>query len=587
MPTIRMRRLRQVTPLATVVALAALGLIGAAVPGASGAVRTAAGGAARADGRTAASAVAAAPRPARVKPVATCSQLAADDFSNVPDAPTYIFSATQSKQGGIAFCTVSGYIAPQNGFLLTLPVSTYTGQYVQQGCGGLCGLPISGPSVSASGCPVAASHLLAGEGEPATAFDNQGHIGGEQDALWASNDPALRLSFGYTSEHALAQAAKAIISAYYGKPPAYSFYEGCSGGGREALAEAQRYPHDFNGILAGAPGNIETQLLSVWPAWLIDVNTGPHGREILTSEKLPALHAAVIKACGNAKGLIEDPRSCGFDPASIECPAGVDNHSCLTPAQVTVARDIYLGPSDGHGHWLYPGGEPYGSELAWTPEFIDPSTDTHWPFDTPGYQIGDNYLKYMAYWHNPPASFQLKDVRFTRAFYRKLLPLAGLYNATDPDLAAFARDGGKLILYQGWADQEIPPFGTIGYYKAVVQDAGGFAASQGFSRLYLVPNQYHCLSDGSPAVRGNLLGPLMNWVEHGIAPGKVPFPLVHPTSTLKVITVHPVNPLIPPQGGARGLNTRARWIGRFQPGTELWCATVGKDLVCRHHRPRD
>jgi Tannase and feruloyl esterase len=324
-------------------------------------------------------------------------------------------------------------------------------------------------------------------------------------------------------------------------------------------------------------------LLSAWPAWLIDVNTGPHGREILGSEKLPALHAAVIKACGDANGLIDDPRSCGFDPAAIQCPAGVDNNSCLTPAQVTVARDIYLGPSDGHGHWLYPGGEPYGSELAWSPEFIDPSADLHWPFDTPGYRIGDNYLKYMAYWHNLPASFQLTDFRFTRAAYRKLLPLAGLYNATDPNLAAFSRDGGKLILYQGWADQEIPPFGTVGYYKAVVDQAGGFAASQGFSRLYLVPNQYHCLSNGSPAVRGSLLNPLIQWVEQGIAPGTVSFPLQHPTSKLRAIAVHPFNPLLPPPGGARGLNTQARWIGRFQAGTELWCRTVGKDMVCRRH----
>jgi feruloyl esterase len=418
------------------------------------------------------------------------------------------------------------------------------------------------------------------------AFDNLGHIGGVTDALWASEDPALRLSFGYTSEHALAQAAKTIITAYYGKPPAYSYYEGCSGGGREALVEAQRYPRDFNGILAGAPGNIEAQLLAVVPAWVISVNTSAHGREILTSEKLPALHAAVIKACGNANGLIEDPRSCGFDPAAIRCPAGVDNPSCLTPAQVQVVRDIYLGPSDGHGRWLYPGGQPYGSELAWSPEFIDPAADSHWPFDTPGYQIGDSYLKYAAYWHNPPASFQLTDFRFTPAAYHRLLPLAGLYDATDPSLSAFARDGGKLILYQGWADQEISPFGTIGYYKAVVRLAGGFAASQRFSRLYLVPNQYHCLSNGSPAVTGNLLSPLVNWVEHGVAPGTVSFPLVHPVPKLRAITVHPVNPLLPPPGGARGLNTRARWIDRFQPGTELWCQTVGKDLVCRHHPPR-
>jgi tannase/feruloyl esterase len=576
-------QLRKVLPLAAAVALA-LGVVGAAVPGASGAaIDPASGGHAAALGGTAA------PGSARVKPVVACGQLAtiAHDFSNVPGAPTFISSATQSTQGGVGFCSVSGYIAPQEGFLLSLPVTTWTGQYLQQGCGGFCGVPvgIGGPSAAAAGCPAAAGHLLAGGAEPATAFDNTGHIGGVQDALWASEDPALRLSFGYTSEHALAQAAKAIITAYYGKPPTFSYYEGCSDGGREALVEAQRYPRDFNGVLAGAPGNIEAELLGVVPAWVITVNTGAHGHQILGSEKLPALHAAVIKACGDAHGLIPDPRSCGFNPATIGCPAGVDNNSCLTPAQVQVVRDIYLGPSDGHGHWLYPGGQPYGSELAWTPEFIDPSSDLHWPVDTPGYQIGDSYLKYAAYWHNPPASFQLTDFRFTPAAYRKLLPLAGLYDATDPNLAAFARDGGKLILYQGWADQEISPFGTIGYYKAAVQRAGGFAASQRFTRLYLIPGQYHCLSSGSPPVTANLLSPLIAWVEHGTAPGTISFPLVHPTPALRAITVHPFNPLLPPPGGARGLNTRAHWIGRFQSGTELWCQTVGKDLVCRHHPP--
>ena len=106
----------------------------------------------------------------------------------------------------------------------------------------------------------------------------------------------------------------------------------------------------------------------------------------------------------------------------------------------------------------------------------------------------------MAYWHNPPALFRLSDFRFTRADYEKLLPLAGIYDATDPDLSAFRRAGGKLIIYQGWADEKISPFGTVDYDKAVVREAGGFAASQTFTRLYLIPGQYHCLTSGSPAV---------------------------------------------------------------------------------------
>jgi hypothetical protein len=129
----------------------------------------------------------------------------------------------------------------------------------------------------------------------------------------------------------------------------------------------------------------------------------------------------------------------------------------LTAAQVRVVRELYLGPSDGHGHYLYPGGEPYGSELAWAATAIDPASDTSWPADTFAYQIGSNYLKYAAYWHNPPASYQLKNFHFTVAAYRKLLPLAGIYDATDPGLSAFAKAGGKLIIWQGGRTRVSPP----------------------------------------------------------------------------------------------------------------------------------
>lgn len=535
---------------------------------------------------------------ATVAPVVACGQLANDDFSDVAGAPTVILSANQAS----GICQLAGYIAPQEQFLLTLPVSGYTGQYLQQGCGGLCGMDYlgsagsastasadSGSAASAATCATVSASASAAGGM-AVGTDNQGHIGGETDGVWAKDDPALRVSFGYASEHAMAQAAKAIIAAYYGKPPAYSYYDGCSDGGHEALVEAQRYPRDFNGILAGAPGNIEAQLLGVVPAWLVAVNTGTDGREILTSEKLPALHAAVIKACGNAQGLIEDPRSCDFDPATIQCPAGTSNSSCLTPAQVTVVRDFYLGPNDGHGHYLYPGGEPYGSELAWAGVAVDPAAGTHWPQDTFAYQIGTSYLKDMGYWQNPPASFKLSDFGFTVADYDKLLPLAGIYDATDPDLSAFQQADGKLILYQGWADEKISPFGTVDYYNAVVQQAGGFAASQDFSRLYMIPGQNHCLSNGSPqvnpaAAKSMLLDSLQKWVERGTAPGSFSFPLLHPAATLSAISVQPLNPVSPPPGGARGLNTQYHWVGEFRPGDELWCGTRGMDLVCGHQPP--
>ena len=189
-----------------------------------------------------------------------------------------------------------------------------------------------------------------------------------------------------------------------------------------------------------------------------------------------------------------------------------------------MVRKYYLGPSDGHGHYLYPGGEPYGSELGWAKGLITPATDSQWPRDTQAYQVGINYLKYAAYWRNPSASFQLKDFPFTVAGYHKLLPLAGIYDGTDPDLSAFRKAGGKLIIWQGWADQEVSPFGTVDYYKAVVKHAGGFTASQDFTRLYMIPGQYHCTTGGSPRMNPQtaisvLLRALMRWTEQGTGPG--------------------------------------------------------------------
>ena len=204
-------------------------------------------------------------------------------------------------------------------------------------------------------------------------------------------------------------------------------------------------------------------------------NTDSQGHQILTLAKLPALHAAVMKACADADGVIQDPRNCTFNPASIMCPSGTDKPTCLTPAQVTAVREEYRGPTDPAGRNLYDGGEPYGSELAWN-WFINPDTDNN-PADTVAGQFGLNYLKYMASVPNPPASFTLSDLKFTDAEYSELEQFGGVYNATDPDLSAFRAHGGKLIIYHGWADQAIPPFSTIDYYAAVEKAMGGFASS--------------------------------------------------------------------------------------------------------------
>lgn len=512
-----------------------------------------------------------------VLPVISCGQLSSMDFSNVPDAPTQITSASAATINGASYCEVQGYISPQVQFDLRLPTATWNGDYVQEGCGGNCGSVQTGPPAVSSGCPAVTGNQLA------IATDNEGHVGSSAvDGLWSADAPALRVSYAYTSEHALDQASKAIIAAFYGRQPLYSYYDGCSTGGREALVEAQRYPTDFNGILAGAPVNILTYLNAELHVWNVEANTAADGKEILTAEKLPALHNAVMKACAGPSGFITDPRSCDFNPASIECPPGQDDNSCLTSAQVTVVEKEYRGPVDSQGQSLYPGGMPYGSELAWQGLLADPASDPNFPADTVAYQFAIQWLKYQAYPENPPASFTLNDFHFNLQDYASLGSLAGLYDATDPSLSAFERHGGKIILYQGWADQDVSPFGTVQYYSAVVKAAGGFAASQSFSRLYMIPGQYHCLAGGAPSgVTADLLTPLIDWVQTGTAPQSITFPLVQPTATASALTVAPLNPDAPPPGGFAGLNAHYNWVGSFKSGTELWCNIDGMDVACK------
>jgi feruloyl esterase len=170
--------------------------------------------------------------------------------------------------------------------------------------------------------------------------------------------------------------------------------------------------------------------------------------------------------------------------------------------------------------------------------------------------------------------------------YRRLGPLGGIYNANDPDLRAFRAHGGKLIIYHGWADQAIPPFSTVDYYRAVTAHSGGYPASQAFSRLYMIPGLYHCPcgfpETGDPATTVELMPPLVDWVEHGQAPTTVSFSVTGASAVLPAVTAGPFNPLVAPPAN-RGLNSNYRYIGAksaYQPGNGGWCDQRGLPLVC-------
>lgn len=443
-----------------------------------------------------------------ILPVMSCATLAQHDFGSVPDAATSLQSTAvvAATAATPEYCDVKGYISPQTQFELKLPTKTYQGRYLQEGCGAFCGI------ISPTTFPSCDAQL---GGDFALATDNQGHLATSGvDGVWALTDLQLRIEFGSLSEHAMARAARAIIATFYGQQPRYTYFNGCSDGGHEALQEAQRYPTDFDGIVAGAPANIWAPLNAEFQPWIARANLDAAGHQILTADKLPALHTAVLQACAGVDGLIDDPRTCHFDPASIGCPIGAEMATCLTPAQVETVRKVYQGPVDAQGRHLYIGGEPYGSELAWafwivTPPGVEPISQA----------IGDSYLKYQAFQVGKTGPSFL-DWQFTVSGFNALRPMGEIYNSTSADLGAFRAHGSRLILWQGWADQAIPPFGSPVYYDAVQDRMGGLQQVQQFARLFMFPSMYHCAGGYGPD-QFDMVAPMVAWVEQGLAPDRI------------------------------------------------------------------
>lgn len=444
-----------------------------------------------------------------IAPVAECGKLAAADISAAVGAPTHITSAVAVENGKPApYCDVKGYVEPAIKFEVRLPLAGWTQRFVQTGCGGLCG-ELNIRLGNDEGC------LPATHGELALASTDMGHSGG-MDGQFGEKDYQLRIDFAYRGVHSTTLAAKVLIAKFYGQQARYSYFAGCSDGGREALMEAQRYPDDFNGITAGAPAMNFTTQNTFYHGWNTRVNTGADGHPILTADRLPLLHKAVLDRCdaqdGLKDGLISNPLACQFDPAVVECKSGQDHASCLTSAEVKVARELYAGAHSANGEKLVINGLLPGSELAWAGVVVPNKGQDH----AMGSMISTGALKYLAYDKNPPQGYSLADLKFDANTFAATTKLHGLYDATDPDLSPFASAGGKLILWHGLADPHISPVNTIAYYTAI-QEVMGKDAADKFARLYLFPGGYHC-GGGEGPFTVDLMSAIMAWVENAHAP---------------------------------------------------------------------
>lgn len=454
-------------------------------------------------------AAAASTSPSTIQPIRQCAELVKD--FDVSGTTTHVTAATVVAAGinGPEHCDVHGYVEPAVTFQLRLPTTTYNGRYLQYGCGGFCGVVPQTPFPNCGQLP----------GDMAVAATDDGHVGHgaipQDDATWAAGNEAARIDWQYRAPHVLSVAAKRIIGFYYGSAPAHSYFSGCSNGGREALLLAQRYPHDFDGIIASAAANLLSPVL-VYQAWLARSNTAANGSPIITTAKLQVLHNAVVAACDGIDGLvdgqIDDPRSCRFDPAALQCPTSVDQPGCLTADQVAAAHKLYAGPTDPHGRRLYPGGQTRGSELAWD----------GWLTPIPGLgesiaeQLAENGLRYLAYPIGTPHS-SLAEFSFTVSEFDRLTSEGVKANAMSRDLAEFRQAGGKLIIWHGWYDQGVPAAGMLDYYQRLWQRSGGLKKTQEWARLFMVPTMYHC-SGGDRLSAVDPFPELVAWVEQAAAP---------------------------------------------------------------------
>lgn len=342
----------------------------------------------------------------------------------------------------------------------------------------------------------------------ATVGTDSGHATPPNEApesvAFGSGHPARIADWAGRSVHAAIVATKPLVIAFEGKAAAYAYFASCSTGGQQGLMEAQHYPSDFDGILVGAPGNNRTGLNAGF-LWRFAVNNAGVTPTI-PADKLRLITDAVIRACdeqdGLKDGIINDPRMCRFRPDSIACKAGETGSDCLTGAQVAVLARLEQDAHDPKdGSLIYPAW-PMGSESGWGSYISgrDPArlgVWRSWVFD------------------NPDWSWRTVDWAADLAYARSRI--GTLVDATDPDLAAFRARGGKLIIYQGWADPIGNAADTINTYKAMVQ---ANADADRFIRLYMIPGMGHC-SGGPGTDTFDLLTPLRAWVERSQAPREV------------------------------------------------------------------
>ncbi len=416
------------------------------------------------------------------------------------------------------FCRVRAEVRPSKDsdikIEVWMPASGWNGKYQGQGNGGFAGA-IDYGSLAGS---VSRGY--------ASAATDTGHAGDATDASWAPGHPEKIVDFGYRGIHEMSEKAKSVIAAFYGAAPQHSYFSSCSDGGREALMEAQRFPADYDGIVAGAPANFWTHLVAgaAWDDQALLADPASY----IPAAKLPAISAAALASCdaqdGLADEMISDPRQCHFDPAQIQCK-GAESDSCLTEPQVAALKKIYAGPRTSSGSQIFPGYMP-GGELGgggWQLWITGTA-----PGKSLQFAFGTHFFADMVF---EDANWDVRKFKLEQDTKLADQKMAAILNATDPDLRAFKKRGGKLIMYQGWSDAAISPVNAIHYYDSVVKKMG--SGTSDFMRLFMAPGLQHCFMGPGPNSFGqgslgpqgdpehDVLSAVERWVESGVAPQKI------------------------------------------------------------------
>ena len=408
------------------------------------------------------------------------------------------FNAPSGRTGGGAqspfaklgsFCRVAVTLKPAANSDIKaevwLPMAGWNGKLQVVGNGGFAGT-ISYPAM--------ATALAAGY---ATASTDTGHTGPSSNTF--ANHDAL-IDFAHRAIHETAVAAKAAVDGFFGDAPKLSYFNGCSTGGRQAVTAAQRYPDDFDGIVAGAPAS-HTSTQAFGQIWFYQALADP--ASALSREKLTLLHDGVLNACddldGAKDGVLENPLACKFDPKVLACKQGSDTASCLTEAQVDGVRRIYAGPSNPRtGRQIFAGLER-GSELGWSAVPV-------------GYAV--DYFKYIVF---KDPNWDPKTLNFDSHVEQASKGDNLVFDATDPDISRFTRRGGKLVMYQGWGEPGIPPGNLVRYYEQIRHKSSEAGDSV---RVFMVPGMGHC-GGGNGTSTFDMVSALDGWRDGGKAPQQV------------------------------------------------------------------